>query len=54
MGSFTLLLVTLVLTFALAAASGRLLLGGILHLMERATVPAQPSQATLTTQAVQS
>jgi len=54
MGSFTLLLVTLVLTFVLAAASGRLLLGGILRLMERAAVPVQPAQASLSTQTVQS
>ena len=54
MGSFTLLLVTLVLAFALAVASGRLLLGGILRLMERAAVPSTGSQPTLTTQTVQS
>ena len=54
MGSFSLLLITLVLAFALAVASGRLLLVGILHLMERATVPQPASSATLTTQTVQS
>jgi hypothetical protein len=54
MGSFTLLMVTLVLTFVLAAASGRLLLGGILRLMERAAVPAPATQPTLSTQTVQS
>ena len=40
---FTLVLVMLALTGVVAVASGRLLLGGVLRLMER-SVPTQPAQ----------
>ena len=41
MGSLSLLLATLMVTTGVAIASGRLVLGGVLRLMERAAVPAQ-------------
>ena len=43
MGSLTLLLVTLTVTAGVAIGSGRLLLGGVLRLMERHASPPQPA-----------
>ena len=45
MGSLSLLLVTLTVTTGVAIASGRLVLGGVLRLMERHAVPAQSGPA---------
>jgi hypothetical protein len=45
LGSLSLLLATLTVTAAVAIGSGRLVLGGVLRLMERAAAPAQSGPA---------